>query len=465
MHHFNRKFTYFICLVSALGGLLFGYDWVVIGGAKPFYEVYFNISNDPSNQGLAMSIALAGCLIGAMTEGWLADGIGRKRLLITSAIIFFASAYGTGAVDSFLWFLIWRLVGGIAIGIASGLSPMYIAEIAPANMRGRLVSINQLTIVIGILAAQITNYLIAEPIPSGETIASIDTWNCQSGWRWMFWAEMGPAVVFLTLSFLIPESPRWLVMHGRDSEAEAIFRHIGGNTYASGEINEVKHSLEAQQTSKKTNTRLFSHSHRRILVLGLVLAVFQQWCGTNVIFNYAQEIFSDAGFDIGEMLFNIVLTGIINVIFTFAAIATIEYMGRRKLMLIGAGGLTIIYAVLGTGYFMHLTGFIMVVPVVAAIACYAMTLGPVTWVLLAEIFPDKLRAKGMAVCTFMLWTASFLLTYTFPLLNKSLGSYGTFWIYSGICLAGYIFFYNRLPETKGKTLNEIENKLVNENIL
>ncbi len=461
MRNFNKSFIYFICLVSAMGGLLFGYDWVVIGGAKPFYEIFFGIADNPVQQGLAMSIALVGCLAGAMTAGGLADRMGRRPLLLISAVIFLLSAYGTGAFDTYIWFLIARLVGGVAIGIASGLSPMYIAEVAPPHIRGKLVSLNQLTIVLGILAAQIANYLIAEPMPAGTTVASLDSWNCQWGWRWMFWAEAFPAVAFLFLAFFIPESPRWLAMKGRTEDALKILSHIGGREYALSEI----HYEEAKPEKSGGLSRLFSRPYRKVLILGLVLAVFQQWCGTNVIFNYAQEIFSNAGYDLGEMLFNIVLTGITNVVFTFVAIYTVERLGRRKLMLIGAGGLSLIYGVLGLCYFMHVTGFFMVVLVVAAIACYAMTLGPVTWVLLAEIFPDRVRATAMAVCTFALWTASFILTYTFPVLNNILGSYGTFWIYAGICAAGYIFFIRRLPETKGKSLSELENELVKDNIL
>lgn len=206
---------------------------------------------------------------------------------------------------------------------------------------------------------------------------------------------------------------------------------------------------------------LFSRPFRLVLTIGIVIAVFQQWCGTNVIFNYAQEIFSNAGYDLGEMLFNIVLTGITNVIFTFVAIYTVDKLGRKKLMLIGAGGLAIIYAILGACYWMHVTGLFMIILVVAAIACYAMTLGPVTWVLIAEIFPTRVRAMAVATCTFALWTASFTLTYTFPLLNTSLGSYGTFWIYALICSLGFCFFAARLPETKGKSLEELEKELVN----
>lgn len=461
MEKTNNTFIYFICLVSAMGGLLFGYDWVVIGGAKPFYEVYFGIAGSPSLQGLAMSIALAGCLVGAMCCGWLADKMGRRPLLLVSAALFLVSAYATGAFNIFNLFLCARFVGGIAIGIASGLSPMYIAEVAPASIRGRLVALNQMTIVIGILAAQIVNMLIAEPMPEGTTVAPADSWNVLMGWRWMFWSAAFPAAAFLLLAWFIPESPRWLVMKSRTDAAMEILSHIGGRLYAIREIN----AMEASGSEKKSSgglRLLFSRPYRRVLLLGVVVAVFQQWCGTNVIFNYAQEVFADAGYDLGDMFFNIVLTGIVNVVFTIVAIYMVERVGRRKLMLWGAAGLCIIYAALGIGYYTGATGFIMIIPVVAAIACYAMTLGPVTWLLLAEIFPNRVRAVAVGTCTFALWVGSFSLTYSFPLLNSALGSYGTFWIYSAICLAGWIFILARCPETKGKTLESLEKELVDD---
>lgn len=460
MEKFNNGFIYFICLVSAMGGLLFGFDWVVIGGAKPFYEIFFGIADSPELQGLAMSIALAGCLVGAMVSGTLADRLGRKPLLLISAFIFLVSAYGTGAFDAFSWFLAARFVGGIAIGIASGLSPMYIAEIAPSHVRGRLVSLNQLAIVLGILGAQIANYLIAEQMPTGTTVAAADSWNVLQGWRWMFWSAAFPAALFMLLVVFIPESPRWLAMKGRTAKAKEILAHIGGEKYAAGELDSLSEVAKSDRESSGGLKLLFSKPFRPVLILGVIIAVFQQWCGTNVIFNYAQEIFSNAGYDLGEMLFNIVLTGITNVIFTFAAIYSVDRLGRKKLMLIGAGGLAVIYAILGACYRMQVTGFFMIILVVAAIACYAMTLGPVTWVLLAEMFPNRVRAVAVATCTFALWVGSFTLTYTFPLLNTSLGSYGTFWIYSAVCAAGFLLFAAKLPETKGKSLEELEKELV-----
>ena len=452
MKTYNKGFIYFICLVSAMGGLLFGYDWVVIGGAKIFYEQFFGIAGDPAMQGLAMSIALAGCLIGALTSGMLADKLGRKPLLLLSALIFVLTAYGTGAFSNFHYFLLARFGGGIAIGIASGLSPMYIAEVAPTHIRGKLVSLNQLTIVIGILAAQIVNWLL---------VSDDMTWNIAMAWRWMFWSAAFPALAFLVLAAFIPESPRWLAMKGRRERATQILTRIGGNTYAQSELSSLQSDMENKQKQGGLSL-LFSKPYRRVLTLGIIVAMFQQWCGTNVIFNYAQEVFQSAGYDVDNTFINIVVTGIANLVFTFVAIYTVDRLGRRALMLLGAGGLAGIYLILGTCYYFEVSGIFMVVLVVAAIACYAMTLGPVTWVLLSEIFPNKVRGVAVATGTFALWVASFILTYTFPFLNKALGTAGTFWIYTAICAAGLVFFLFRMPETKGKSLEQLEKEMVND---
>ena len=302
----KNAYTYFICMVGAFGGLLFGYDWVVIGGAKPFYEAYFGIGSSPGHQGLAMTVALIGCMFGALTVGWLADRMGRKKLLTLSSIVFLLSALATGAVVSFNTFLIARFFGGVGIGLASGLSPMYIAEVAPASIRGRMVSLNQMMIVIGILAAQIVNWLIAQPMPAGMTEAAIaQSWNGQMAWRWMFWVPMLPSAIFFVLSLFIPESPRWLQMRGHKGDATAT---------------QDRGSLSA----------LFSRRYAAVLLLGIFIAVFQQWCGTNVIFNYAQEIFQQAGYEIGDVLFNIVVTGIANLVFTIVALHTVDRLGRHR---------------------------------------------------------------------------------------------------------------------------------------
>jgi len=457
VHNYNWHYLISICLVSAMGGLLFGYDFVVIGGAKPFYEPFFGITSHAFLQGWAMSCALAGCLIGAVISGGLSDRLGRKKLLITSAGLFVAASLGTGGAASFTVFVLFRILGGVGIGLASNLSPMYIAEVTPGNVRGRFVSINQLTIVIGILAAQLINWRIARPVPPGAITSDIlASWNGQTGWRWMFYACTIPAGLFFILMWFVPESPRWLAQKkANHTKAYEILAKIGGNNYAISEIASIEMTLS--ETNEKTNLRFLKQPGiSKLLVLGIVLAVFQQWCGINVIFNYAQEIFSNAGYSVSDILFNIVITGCVNLIFTFIGMFTVDKLGRKGLMLIGAGGLAGIYAVIGTMYFFHIQGLPLLIMVVVAIACYAMSLAPVTWVVLSEIFPNRMRGTAMSVATFSLWAACFILTYTFPLLNQMLKASGTFWLYGCICLLGFMFILRRLPETKGKSLEEIE---------
>lgn len=458
---FNFKYLIFLALVSAMGGFLFGYDWVVIGGAKPFYELYFDISEIPTLQGWAVSSALIGCIFGAVISGLVADRYGRKIPLILAAALFTLSAFGTGYVDEFTPFIIYRLIGGLGIGLASTLSPLYIAEIAPAKYRGQFVAINQLTIVIGILAAQIANFLIAEPIP--DTMSSIEmlsSWNGQAGWRWMFWAELIPAGLFFGLMFLVPKSPRFLAKINEDDTALKVLSKIGGLNYAKRELTAMKQTLTEGVQRKIKFSELRSKKVLPILTIGIVLAIFQQWCGINIIFNYADEIFTAAGYSVGDILFNIIITGSVNLIFTFVAMRTVDSWGRRKLMLFGSIGLALVYLMLGGAYYFEFQGLPVLILVVVAIAIYSMSLAPITWVVLSEIFPNRLRGVAMSIATFSLWVASFILTFTFPILNDVLGSYGTFWVYSGICVLGFLFIRKKLPETKGKSLEEIELELI-----
>lgn len=414
---YNIRFIWMISLVAAMGGLLFGYDWVVIGGAKPFYEAYFGLTEDAQawKAGWAMSSALLGCLLGALISGAITDRIGRRKVLITAAALFVVSALWTAWSFTFNVFIIARIIGGIGIGLASNVSPMYIAEVSPPSMRGKFVSINQLTIVIGVLAAQIVNLLIynAEPVAEDASAALIlESWNGQYGWRWMFAAEAVPAGLFLLLAWFVPESPRWLLQQGRQDKAKSILAKLGGNAYADSALAEAKETL-GQSAAPNGFTEFKNPKLLKILGLGIFIAVFQQWCGINVIFNYAQEIFQAAGFDVSGMMFNVVITGIVNLVFTFVAIKTVDKVGRRPLMLMGSAGLMVTYAILGACYYFGVTGFAVLLVVLVAIACYAMTLAPITWVLLSELFPTRIRGISMSACVSALWIACFSLTVSF----------------------------------------------------
>jgi len=468
---YNMAFVWRVSLVAAMGGLLFGYDWVVIGGAKPFYETFFRIEEMSWLQGWAMSSALVGCLAGAVISGMLADRFGRKRLLVTAAVLFTASAVGTALASDFTWFNVFRIVGGVGIGLASSLSPMYIAEVSPAAVRGRLVSVNQLTIVIGILAAQVVNWLIAQPVPEDATAEFIrQSWNGELGWRWMFGAETVPAAAFFLLMFFVPESPRWLAKFGRDEQAEGVLRRVGGEAYARAELADIRATLASEEIGHVRFTDLLEPRVFRIVLLGAILAFYQQWCGINVIFNYAHDIFREAGYGVSSNMVNIVITGVTNLVFTFVAIFTVDRIGRRPLMLFGSAGLAVIYAILGTCYSLEIYGPHMLILVVAGIGCYAMSLAPVVWVVLSEIFPNRIRGAAMAVAVFTLWTGCTTLTFSFPILFDGfetattqwggLGMHGVFWVYGVICLLGFTYEFIKLPETKGKSLEQIERELV-----
>lgn len=452
----NAGYTGLICAVAALGGLLFGYDYVVIGGAKPFYEAYFRLTTT-AQIGWANSCALLGCLLGSIISGTASDRFGRKKLLLLSAILFAGSSVFTGLAQSIMQFISARMLGGVAIGIASNVSPTYIAEVSPAAWRGRLVSLNQLTIVIGILAAQIVNWLIAERVPAAATAEMIRaSWNGQWGWRWMFIAVAAPSLLFLCCALFVPESPRWQLLHGRREQARTTFRRIGGAGYADTAVEMVE--IAESELAAAPRTVSF-RAFRRILVIGVVLAVLQQWSGINVIFNYAEEIYRSAGYGVNDILFNIVVTGAVNLVFTLIALRTVDRWGRRPLMLVGCAAIAISHVLIGSAYRFGAHGWPVLVFTLLTIGCYAMSLAPVTWVIISEIFPTQIRGVGVSISVSALWIACFLLTFTFPILQEDLGAAGVFWLYALICAAGFVFVRARVPETKGKTLEQIEKEL------
>ena len=478
----NSAYVWMISLVAALGGLLFGYDWVVIGGAAKFYEAFFHltdtattlsadatfwqklVANAVSPIGWAQSCALLGCLAGALVSGALSDRFGRKPILIAAAANFVLSSLGIALAASFPAFVAWRILGGVSIGLASNISPMYISEIAPASRRGLLVAINQLTIVIGILAAQLVNWLIARPVPDGITPEAFAlSWNVLSGWRWMFAMCAVPSLLFFLTSLWVPESPRWLCKAGASERAERTLTRIGGAAYAAAEMAAIQGTLVHEDKHVRFH-ELIEKRLLAVLGLGIFLAVFQQWCGINVIFNYATEIFSQAGFNMNDALTSIVATGVVNLVFVFVALFTVDRLGRRPLMLFGAAGLAVIYVAIGYCYHLKAGGtavspYLFLALVLAAIGTYSMSLAPVVWVLISEIFPNRIRGTAMSIAVGCLWIACFILTYTFPILKTLLGVSVTFWIYAAICAAGFVFLWLRLPETKGKSLEQLEQDL------
>ena len=455
------SYVWIISVIAALGGLLFGYDWVVIGGAKPFFEPFFHIGPKTSLEGWVNSCALLGCLVGALCAGVVSDRLGRKKPLVFAAVLFAVTSLGNALAPNLVIFVLWRILGGVAIGLSSSLSPMYISEVAPARLRGRLVSINQLTIVVGILMAQVINWFIGRHLPEGASVEFIRTsWYGEDAWRWMFAITAIPSLLFFFGLFVVPESPRWLIKHGSKDAAEKVLAQIGGPEYAETEVANVSSTISAEEVNKVNFGDLLAPGLRKVLVLGIVLAVFQQWCGINVVFNYAEDIFRAAGYDISSVLMNIAFTGCMNLVFTFVALGVVDFGGRRPLMLLGSGGLAVIYLLLGGCYFFHIHGLPDLILVLAAIGCYASSLAPITWVIISEIFPNRIRGAAIAIAVTALWAACFVLTYTFPILLGKLGESGTFWLYAAICVAGFVFILKMLPETKGKSLEAIEKELV-----
>jgi sugar porter (SP) family MFS transporter len=476
---FNSRYVWTISAVAALGGLLFGWDWVVIGGAKPFFEPYFDLNKiavqwsqhalarllglttEPALSGWANSCALLGCLVGSLGAGALSDKFGRKKLLIFSGFLFAGSSIATGWAGSFDQFVTWRILGGVSIGMASNLSPLYIAEIAPAELRGRLVTLNQLTIVFGILAAQLLNMVVAQKVPEGSTRAFIaQSWNGQYGWRWMFTLVAAPSLLFFCSALFVPESPRWLVKNGQETPARRVLARVGNEAYAGEQVRNIQATIAAEEVARVRFRDLLSPKMITILCIGCGLAVLQQWSGINVLFNYAENIFKSAGFGVNTILFFIAITGLVNMAFTFVALATVDRWGRRTLMLFGCAGIAVSHVLIGLAYLLQLKGLAVLVFSLAAIGCYSMSLAPVTWVLLAEIFPNRIRGTAISVAVSALWIACFVLTYTFPILEGRIGPGNTFWIYAGICAAGFVFIWLRVPETKGKSLEQIERELL-----
>ncbi len=461
-YSYNQTYIWLISMTAALGGFLFGYDWVVIGGAKPFYEPYFNITS-VEDQGWGTSSALVGCMVGAILCIFLSDKFGRKRLLIFSGFLFSLSAIGTALAVTFWGFNFYRILGGIGMGIALNLSPLYISELAPPEKRGRLVTINQFLVMLGVLLAQIANWQISlldhDLAETADFTAIAASWSGQMGWRWMFGAEVVPAMLFFILMFLVPESTRWLIKNGQQEKAFQVLVKIGGEAYARDSVAETRSTLSEGDLGEVRLGELLKKNVLKLLALGIFLAFLQQWSGINVVIYYAADIFQAAGFTLKQMMLNIVVIGGVMVLSIFVTFALVDKYGRKSILLFCLAAMTMLYGGLGYSFYADLGGTSVVVLVLLNVMFYSISLAPLLWVLLSEIFPTRVRGAAISIGALAHWVGNFTLTYFFPAIKENLGWANNFWLYGAICLFGLLVIWRVLPETKGKTLEQLEKEL------
>lgn len=440
-HTYNTGYILGISFISALGGYLFGFDFAVISGALPFLQQQFAL--DAYWEGFATGSLALGAIAGCLVAGSISDRYGRKPGLLVAAAIFAISSLAMAFSPSRDLFIASRFCAGIGVGMASMLSPMYIAEVSPAHLRGRMVAINQLTIVIGILITNLVNYTLRN---SGE-----------DAWRWMFGLGFIPSALFFIGALWLPESPRWLVKAGRENKAAAVLNKIGDRDFAQQSMTDIEQSLRG---ITKTNYRdVFKKGVLPAVMVGIGLAVFQQLCGINTVFNYAPKIFESIGASQDDQLLQTVFIGGVNLLFTILAMVLVDRLGRKPLMLTGAAGLAVLYIIVVQLLAAHSPGVSWFL--LASIGVYAMSLAPVTWVLISEIFPNKVRGEATSIAVLSLWAAYFILVFTFPVLFEKLQD-KSFYIYSAICVVGFLFVWRKVKETKGKTLEELENVMAND---
>jgi SP family xylose:H+ symportor-like MFS transporter len=454
----NKKtFLLLITVVSALGGLLFGYDTGVINGAQFFLSKHFDL--DAAMKGWVVGSALLGCFVGAIAAGPLSIRFGRKNSLIISAILFSVSAYGSGLPsifpESLSLLVVFRIIGGLGIGIASMNAPMYIAEIAPSNIRGKMVTYYQLAIVVGFFVVFLATYFIGNNLSEAE--------NIEFGWRRMFWSELIPSGLFLILLFFVPKSPRWLALKGRDDDALVILNKIHGAEQANKEIKEIKDSLKANDNGVKVN--YFSKIILGIIVIGTVLSVLQQFTGINAVLYYGSDIFEKAlGFGKDDILAQQILLAFVNLVFTFVAMFTVDKFGRKPLLYIGSIGMIVGFLLLGVTLQQQSVGFLSLLGVLIFIASFALSMGPVVWVLLSEMFPNNIRSVAMSVAVAAQWAANYVVSQSFPVVMDSEVNNSATWngslpyfIFIAFILVIMFITYKYIPETKGKSLEEIED--------
>lgn len=444
MQNNSLKYVYQYTIVAAVGGLLFGYDTAVVAGAIGFIQQKYELS--AAMTGWAASCALIGCMAGAMLAGILSDKLGRKIVLMIAGLAFAVSSIGILIPSGIEYFILFRFIGGVGIGIASIVAPMYISEIAPASIRGKLISIYQLGIVTGILLIYFVNAGIAGLYDS--------SWNIDSGWRWMFGSGIVPSVIFIFLLVSTPESPRWLAGQNRWKEAEMVLGKVNGKENAVYEIERIRESLGEKQGSFN---ELLKPGLRSAMIIGIVLSIFSQVTGINVIMYYAPEIFKATGSGSSSALMQTIWVGGINLLLTIIAIKYVDKLGRKKLLLIGSAGMAVCLALVGLAFYTNATGgYWVLAGILLYISFFAISLGPLTFVVVAEIFPTYIRGRAMGVAIFFLWLSVYLVSQTFPMLLESIGSAYTFWIYMLTSVLAFLFIWKMVPETKGKTLEQIQ---------
>jgi len=436
---YNWTFLITVSLVTAMGGYLFGFDFAVITGGLPFLRAAFGL--DSFWEGFTTGTLALGCIAGCLFAGSFADKYGRRPGLLFAASVFCISSLAMALAPNLPFFLTGRFFAGTGVGMASMLSPMYIAEVSPPEVRGRMVTINQLTIVLGQVITHFENFQLRN--------------TGADAWRWMFGLGMVPSLLFLIGVFFVPESPRWLLRAGREADSRKVLERIGNNDFVENTVAAIRQTLHGET---KTNFRsAFRKAVLPVMIIGICLAVFQQFCGINVVFNYTTNIFKSIGASSSEQLLQAVYISLVNLVFTLVAMTLVDKWGRKSLMLIGAGGLAILYIVIGYILFRG-SGTGLSVFILMAIGVYAMSLAPLTWVLISEIFPNQIRGVATSVAVISLWLAYFVLVFTFPMIEKHFGDAVAFWAYSVICVFGFMFIWKKLPETKGKSLEAIESE-------
>ncbi len=450
----NRGYLLMLSIVAALGGFLFGFDTAVISGTEGFVKDKFQL--DALAEGWFVGIALLGCILGVLIAGFLSDGFGRKPVLLLSSVLFSISAIGCALSASYTELVIYRLVGGLGIGVASIVSPLYISEISIAHMRGKMVTLYQLAITIGILAAYVSNYLIL-------TASHTATYSNGSLWQWLFITELWrgmfgagilPAIFFFLFLLFVPESPRYLISKGKEKKAHNIVARINGEENAQIEIREILLSFETKSGSFRD---LFSPGIFKALVIGIALAMFSQFSGINAIIYYGIKILKEAGLGSGDAFWGQVTIGIVNTLFTFVAIFTIDKFGRKPLLIWGISGAVIGLLAIGILFALNINSSALLLAfILFYIACFAFSFGPVVWVILAEIYPTRIRGRAMAVATLALWFSVWLVGQFTPWLLETINAKGTFWLFGITCLPAIFITWKFIPETKNKPLEEIE---------